>query len=461
MMTKPMRRPVSPAPDGHDARPGPGVPDAPVRRRIPMPTPWRRCAPAVQRLLLAELLGLLAGSVAQAAMAWWISSRGGAADLARYGAAMAVTALIATPLLSPWGDRVPKRRLIRWGKACLVIDALGLALLAHGGVYSLALLCLCGVLSVAAQAALWPAESSLLPELVPAAGLPEAIRLRRAAQALGGLLGPGLAGGALASLGLPWTMVLNLALFLLSAGAAWLIGPPLSPGRAAVRGGWWADLGDGLRAKWRVPLDRWWSLAGALMMVCLLPATGLLLPLRVQALGLSAAWFGACGAALSLGVLVGVAGVAPALIARQGRPGALVLAITACTAGIAGIGLCRWPPGLPLLCALLGLCLSVTQLVGQTHRLLAIPGHFRARSAAAHLTSAHLAAALAPALAGALLQHAPVHTVYLLMAGGFAASGLLLLLVPGLGAFLRLDHDSVTNWYGRHYPEAFRSRGGR
>jgi MFS family permease len=182
--------------------------------------------------------------------------------------------------------------------------------------------------------------------------------------------------------------------------------------------------------------------------------TGLLLPLHVQALGLSAAWFGACGAALS----VGVAGLAPALIDLKGRVGALVLAISTCALAIAGIGLCRWSPGLPMLFALLGLCLSVTQLVGQTHRMLAIPEAFRVRMAAAHLATAHLAAALAPALAGALLQHASVQAVYLLLAAGFAAGGLLLLLVPGLGPFLQLDHEGVRGWYGRHYPGAFTPR---
>ena len=438
----------------------------PARRRwrrppISLPTapPWRRCPAAVQRLLLAELLGLLASSVAQAAMAWWISTRGGAADLARYGAAAAVAALVATPLLSPLGDRVPKQRLIRAAKACLVVDALGLALLAHASVYSLVLLCLCSGLSIAANAVLWPVQASLLPELVAPADLPEAIRLRRGAQALGGLLGPGLAGAVLAWAALRWALVLNLALFLLSAGVAWRIGVPSRPRHSDVGGRWWADLRDGVRAKWGVPLDRWWTLTGALMMVFLLPATGLLLPLQVQALGLSAAWFGGCGAALSLGLLLGVAGLAPRLMAWQGRVRALALAIATCTAAVAGIGLCRWAPGLPLLCALLGGCLSVTQLVGQTHRALAIPEHFRARMAAAHLTSAHLAAALAPALAGALLQHAPVRTVYLLLAAGFGAAGLLLLLVPGLGPFLRLDHDSVVTWYGRRYPRAFRSPG--
>jgi MFS family permease len=427
-----------------------------LRRCLPMP--WRRCAPGVRHLLLAELLGLLASSLAQAAIAWWISTRGGAADLARYGAAVALAALIATPLLSPWGDRVSKRRLIRLANACLVIDALGLAVLAHSVVYSWVLLCLCSVLSIAANALLWPVQASILPELVPPADLPEAIRLRRGAQALGSLLGPGLAGGSLAVVDLPWTMASGLSLFVLSACVAWRIGTPPFPSHAAVGRGWRSDLVDGIRAKWGVPLDRWWTLTGALMMVCLLPATGLLLPLHVQALGLSAAWFGACGAALSVGVLVGVAGLAPALINRKGRVVSLVLAISTCAGAIAGIGLCRWAPGLPLLFALLGLCMSVTQLVGQTHRLLAIPEAFRVRMAAAHLTTAHFAAALAPALAAALLQHASVQAVYLLLAAGFGAGGLLLLLVPGLGPFLRLDHEGVRGWYGRHHPGAFTPR---
>jgi hypothetical protein len=103
----------------------------------------------------------------------------------------------------------------------------------------------------------------------------------------------------------------------------------------------------------------------------------------------------------------------------------------------------------------LGLCMSVTQLVGQTHRLLAMPEDFRARMTAAHLASAHLAAALAPALAGSLLAHWPVAAVYGFMSAGFLLSGLLLLAVPRLRPFLRLDHEQVKDWYGREHPEAF------
>lgn len=416
---------------------------------------WKSIPGAVRRLMLGELLGLLATASMQLAMAWWISSQGGAAALARYGALTALAALLATPLLSPAGDRWPKRSLIRLGKVWLVLDALLLAALCWAGVYNLTLLCACSLLSVAATALLWPAEASILPELVAPAGLPTAIRLRRAAQAVGGLLGPGLGGVVLASAGLDAAMALNLALFVLAAGAAWLVGRPGLPASAAQRRGWLDEIADGLRAKWQVRLDRWWTLVGALMMLCLLPATGLLLPLRIQALGLSAAWFGTCCAALSVGLLVGVTWLAPVLIDRLGRIRALALVIVACSTAMACVGLCDRALALAALFALIGLCLSVTQLVGQTHRMLAMPEDYRARMSAAHLMIAHLAAALAPAMAGALLQQAAVQTVYMLLAGGFGARGLLLLAVPGLGTFLRQDHDSVRNWYGRHYPHAF------
>lgn len=424
-----------------------------------MPRPrWRRGMSGtgpVRALLLGEGVGLLAGAAAQTTVAWWLAARGGGADLARYGAAMAAISLLALPLLSPLGDRWPRRRLIRLAQAGLLLDAVLLALLAWQDLYRLPLLCACGALSVLAQAVLMPAQASLLPDLVPADRLPEAIRWRRGAQAIGGLLGPALGGAALAAGGVPLAALLNVALFSLSALTAWRLGTSTAPASHAATTGWFDDLAAGLRAKWRVRLDRWWTLAGALMMVFLLPCTGLLLPLRLQSLQLSASWFGACGAALSLGVLAGVAGGADALIRRVGRLRAIGIAVVACGLSIGAVGLCDHAMALVLLFGVVGLCLSVTQLVGQTHRALAVPHAFRARMAAGHLTIAQLAAMLAPALAGALLLRWPVSVVYLSLAAAFLGSGLLLLAVPDLGRFLRLGPEDVKDWYGKTYPEAF------
>lgn len=140
------------------------MPDLLLSRPLP---PWRGTTPALRRLLLSELFGLLAASGAQAGIAWWIASGGGAADLVRYGSGAAVMALLAAPLLSPWGDRVPKARLIRGARLVLVLDALALALLAQAGAYHLAWLCLCSLLSIAAGALLQPVEASICRSWCP------------------------------------------------------------------------------------------------------------------------------------------------------------------------------------------------------------------------------------------------------------------------------------------------------
>jgi MFS family permease len=344
-----------------------------------MPQLWARigaCSQPLRLLLLSEMLGLLAGAVGQVGVAWWIGQRGGAPDLARYGASMAFCSLLAMPLMSPLGDRWAKRRLIRLGKLCLLLDARALALLAASGFLSPAVdvrLCVCSAMSMLGNAVLLPTQASILPELVETERLPEAIRLRRGAQAVGGLLGPGLGGAALALGGIAVAMALNLLMFGVAAIAAFRLGEPRFLPRRSPSSGWFGDLAAGLRAKWGVPLDRWWTVTGALIMMFFLPATGMLLPLRLQSLGLSAFWFGACGVTLSLGLLVGVAGAADLLIARLDRVGAISAALLVCGLAVGGVGLCDWGPCLVLLFGVIGICMSVTQLVGQTHRMLAIP----------------------------------------------------------------------------------------
>lgn len=193
----------------------------------------------LRHLLLGEGLGLLAGSAAQTGLAWWIAQAGGGADLARYGSLMALGSLAALALMAPLGDRCPKPRLIRMARALLLVDALLLTLLAWRGLYQWSLIAACGVLSLFANALLLPAQASLLAELVSPRALPRAIRLRRGAQALGGLLGPALAGAALAFTGLAQAMALNALLFGLSALAACALGAPPYPS-ARAQPGWTA-----------------------------------------------------------------------------------------------------------------------------------------------------------------------------------------------------------------------------
>ncbi|MCX2861052.1 hypothetical protein OOZ63_04280 [Paucibacter sp. PLA-PC-4] len=144
-------------------------------------------------------------------------------------------------------------------------------------------------------------------------------------------LAPGLQLGAIAE-----ATLLNLLMFGVAAVAAWRIAASPFPVARAACSGWFAEMTAGMRSKWGVPLNRWWTIVEALMLVFVLPATGLLLPLRLQPLGLSSLCFGACAAALSLGLLVRVADMADALIARMaaGHIAAAQLAAATAAAGV-------------------------------------------------------------------------------------------------------------------------------
>lgn len=426
-------------------------------RRLPIDGP-------TGALLLAELTALFASTVGHGASLWWLARTAGVQGLTIYSALMAALALVSLPLLSPLGDRANRRRLVVWGQVLLVVEAVALVTLAVVGRLNLTALCGWGALATVANAVIQPARSGQLLELVPAARLPAAIRVRRGAQALGTLGGPALGGVALAMGDTAWAFGLQ-ALLAIGAWALACRAAPGAPASAASpaspvtpREAWATSLLAGLRAKWQVRVDRWWSLAGALMMVFFLPATGMLLPLRLQALGASPAWLGLCSSALSVGVLAGVLGIADRCMGRLGRIRAMAAAIAVCGLSLGGVGACDRPGAVVLCFGVIGVCLSITQLMGQTHRSLAVPEDFRARMASAQLTLSHLAAAVAPLLAGLWLQRWPVAEVYGVMSAGFLLSGLALLVVRDLRAFLATSPEDVPGWYERRYPHAFRRR---
>ena len=312
----------------------------------PFRNPLRQHPPALRKLMVGEMAGLLAGTSTQATLAWWIAQAGGVADIARYGAAMALCALLALPLMSPLGDRWPKHQVVRCARAVLLVETLALVAMAWMPVYSWSVLCLCGALSAVAHAALLPAQASLCRNssartscpgrsACAAASRPSEASRPGLERRLAGVAGPGrghdgcaAADGGRGSHG---------AMRLDAPGTA--VGPRRA-GRVAGRRARRTARQRG------VPVDRWWTLTGALMMVFFLPATGLLLPLRIQSLGLSAGWFGACGAALSIGVMAGVAGLAGALIERLDRVRAMAAAIGVCGCAVGAAGLCDHPMAL-------------------------------------------------------------------------------------------------------------------
>jgi hypothetical protein len=321
-------------------------------------------------LLFSDALMLLALMVGQVVTPWWIAHAGGASHLAIYAVIAASSSVLAMLLLSPLGDRLPKGALIRYSLAALALQSLLLALMATLGWYR---------------------------------------------------LGPVLGGVMLASAGTAAALWLHCVLLCCAAVLARRIPARLDVAKPAAAGRWLTELRLGMAAKWHIPIERGWTMVNFLVSICFMPTVGMLLPLKLQSLGLSGGWLGICEASLSAGMLFGSAWLANRASARLGRVRAMFASLLAAGVGIVLVGRVARPYWLAVLFGLMGNCLAVTQLVGQTHRLLVIPDTFRARISAVNIMTAQVAGSLGPALDGLLVAHLSVGQVYELMGAGFFA----------------------------------------
>jgi hypothetical protein len=187
----------------------------------------------------------------------------------------------------------------------------------------------------------------------------------------------------------------------------------------------------------------------------LFPSLTMLVPLKVQSLGLSALWLGLCEAGVALGMLAGSLGVSEWLVARRGRYATRVGGAVLQGASLAMVGFTSHAWVLVAGFFVVGLTNSAMTLVGLTHRTLARPLEFRARMFAGSAMTAHIAGSLGPALAGLALAHAPVAQVYTVFGLLSGLAALALAFVPGFKAFMALPPEQVEGWYGREFPQAF------
>jgi MFS family permease len=406
-------------------------------------------------LLWSDALTLLSTMVGQVALPWWIAQSGGAHDLAVYGVVVSAMSFVALPLLSPFADRHPKRALMTVGLLGFAVATSAMAAFAWLSHYRLGVVIAIEAVSVLAGALVMPATNSIVTELVPPAGLSQALGLQQTAQASGRLVGPAIAGALLAAVGTAPTLGLGAMLLFAAALLATRLPRPDRAAPAKPHGRWTDEVRVGLRINWAIPIERGWvicNFVGALFMV---PCVAMLAPLKVQSLGLSAAWLGWCEAGLSLGLLVGSLGPAAWWARAQGRFGARVGGSALIGLALALAGLTSDRHVLVACFGVVGVCAATTTLVGKTHRMLARPLAYRARMSAAAIMTVQVSQTLGPAIAGVALTHWSVRIVYVVFGLLSAVSALGFFLIPGFRAFMGLEHGEVDDWYGKTYPKVF------
>lgn len=422
--------------------------------RLPLPrADLRGLDPSFRHLLACDALMLLALMVGQVAVPWWITQQGGAPHLALYGFVGAAGSVAGMLLLAPLGDRFPKRRVVGASLGLYALSALGMALMASAGAYAIGPVISLVLVNVLVMSLVSPVSASFAAELVAPAALPRALSLQQGAQATGRLVGPAIGGAVLAAASTAATLWVNCALLAVAALFARRL--PVTAAPQPSRRQWWQELVVGLRANWAIPLERRWTLANALSWMFLFPSLTMLVPLKVQSLGLSGLWLGLCEAGVALGMLTGSLGLSEWLVARCGRYATRVGGAVLQGGALAMVGYTSHPGVLVAGFLLVGLTNSAMTLVGLTHRMLARPQAFRARMFAGSAMTSHVAGSIGPALAGLALAHAPVQGVYTVFGLLTGITALTLAFVPGFKAFMALPPEQVEGWYGREFPQAF------
>lgn len=168
------------------------------------------------------------------------------------GLARAVPMIALTLFGGALADRMPRRALLLLTESAMLIASLAVGLLALAGELQYWHLYVLSFVGGSLTAFSVPARQALFAGLVPRSAMQSAVTLNAVAVRSGALLGPALAGAALAQGGYALPFLINALTFLgmLLALAAMRL-PPRQPEAGAPPAPLWQGMTGGLRFVWR------------------------------------------------------------------------------------------------------------------------------------------------------------------------------------------------------------------
>jgi len=263
------------------------------------PTARRRVGPFV----LLEAATVMSGSgngVVTVTLPWLALERTGSAATAGVVAAATALPLLAASLFAgSVVDRMGRRRAAIVSDLASAVSVAAVPIVDHVFGLDLGWLILLAVAGACFDPAGLSAREALLPDVAAAAGqrLERVNGIHEAVWGIAFLLGPGLGGVLIATVGAVSTMWAAAVGFTASSVLVWAIRLPGLRGRPAPgdgRRGLWAETREGLVMVWRDPLLRDVGLLSLGLLATYLPLEGVLFP----------AWFEEQDAPERLGLLI-------------------------------------------------------------------------------------------------------------------------------------------------------------
>jgi MFS family permease len=390
--------------------------------------------PTFRRFLAGAMIGSIGSFMQGTAQGWLVL------DLTNSPAALGVVSglqvlpvLLLSPLAGVAADRFDRRRLLATTQLSSAAIALTLAVLATTGLVQFWQVAVLALLMGVAGAMQNPAYQAIVPSLVARPAIGSAVALNSAQFNLSRILGPALAGAAIAVGGLGIAFWANALALMAVAAIFWRL--RVAPVPAAARtqaASMWANLVDGIR------FVRSQRLVAALVLLAGVPALFLLnylmlLPVFARdVLGIGATGLGMLSAAIGVGALAGALGLA--VLRPSGGSGRSLLA-GLLVAGAAEIvfAVSRAVPVALVALAILGACQVLYYATSNTLLQVLVPGRLRGRVMSLYILTSWGLIPIGNVVSGAVAEQAGATVA--LVAGSaitLTAAVLVVVLVPEL-----------------------------
>ena len=394
----------------------------------------RRWAPFLS-LETATLLSGSANGIAMVALPWLILELTGSASAAGTMAALVAVPTMASALLSGTiVDFVGRKAVSVFSDVASLVSVAMVPILDSTLGLTYAAVVLIAIAGAVFDPAGMGAREAMLPETAERAGLrlPTANGIHEAVWGVAFMLGPGLGGLLIATVGSAATFWAAAAMFAVSIAA---IAPVRIPGgsrpeREQRPDGFWSGTAEGLRFLWRDRLLRAMSLLMMAIAATYLPVEGVLLPYYFEEQDRPGA-FGAVILAMSAGGIVGA--LSYGWLAKRFTSRAIYVGgFVAVAVVFAPFALLPALPVLLPLAFLLGVVSGPINPVLNVEMQTRTPTRLRGRVVGVITAIAYAAGPLGYLLAGPIIDGAGIEVAMLAFAAAFAVLALVAMLVPAL-----------------------------
>jgi MFS family permease len=385
-------------------------------------------SPVYRRFIVGAFIGTIGSWMQTTAQGWLVL------DLTNSSALLGLTSaiqssptLILSLLAGVLADRVDLRRLLVASQGAGAVLAGILAVLTSAGVVQFWHVVVIAGLAGSAQAFGMPAFQAVVSTIVERPAIGNAIALNSAQFNLGRILGPAVAGIAIAAGGLAVAFWANAASFVVVAVVVALLPIPSPAALVRVEASLWANLVDGIDYLRREPVIR------ALVLLAAVPALFVLnylvlMPVYARdVLGIGAAGLGILTAGVGVGALSGALSVA-VLRPSGGSGGVLLLGLTLSSTALIVFAVSRWLPLSLVALAVLGGAQVAYYATTNTLIQILVPARLRGRVMSLYILTSLGVVPIGNLLAGLVAQEFGPTVA---LAGG----GLLTLLAVGAVAF--------------------------